>query len=102
MKPDRFEILVRLSGVTVVARIVTAVFGLGADEPRISPDVGEPPFDNLRVRACGGQWSTTFDMSFGRTVLSAVRQLSMAGRGLFAAGGRRGVTPRPPTPADRR
>jgi len=33
MKPDRFEILVCLSGIAVAALITTAAFGMAADKP---------------------------------------------------------------------
>jgi len=37
MKPDRFEILVCLSGIVGVALITTAAFGVAASEPRVDP-----------------------------------------------------------------
>jgi hypothetical protein len=35
MKPDRFEILVYLSGIAVAALITTAAFGITADKPPV-------------------------------------------------------------------
>jgi len=37
MKPDRFEILVCVSGLAVVAMVTTAAFGMAANERRIDP-----------------------------------------------------------------
>lgn len=37
MKPDRFEILVCLSGVAVAALITTAAFGMAADRSPVGP-----------------------------------------------------------------
>ena len=76
MKPDRFEILVCLSGIAVVALITTAAFGMATNEPLVdcgSNGVKASPamFASApHVRRANSEWSTASRNNEGRRVVS--------------------------------
>jgi len=76
MKPDRFEILVCLSGIAVVALITTAAFGMATNEPLVdcgSNGVKASPamFASApQVRRANSEWSTASRNNEGRRVVS--------------------------------
>jgi hypothetical protein len=73
MKPDRFEILVCLSGVAVAALITTAAFGMAAGGPPV--DAGRNNSDASPAIFASTPWAGPHDGFAGSGLIQRAREI---------------------------